>query len=510
MNLRLRKIVKRSVFVLSVGDEGAILTYFKGKKLVQRLFSPVNYNEGMQAFTKLLASNPKAPVYILLDIADQSYTQQSLPAVSSLTINKLVKKRLERDFSPEDIKGALPLGREKAGRKDWQFIFVSSHVSPPLSLWLDFCLGQKNPIAGICMVPVEAEHFQQHFNEFSTLHKDKTKTAWQFLVLHTRVGGFRQVVFHNGRIVFSRLVASSPQELPGVVAGHIEQEILNSMEYLRRLGLPDEVKMDILICVSAELKRSFEISTVKGHRLIFTTPYEIAQKFGLTKAVQPNDQFCDVLFAADFIQQRPVLKLHSMVTRHLAALYLLRKTAKAIAIGVVLLMLVAGSMDFWKIWDLQQEINQMQTRKEQINQRWVTLQANAKQYDEESTVIRDMVMLNKLLSSGSYSPLATFSLFNSVKGNNVVVKNIDWKLIESSARGDVAGHSVISMNLSVDFYNEGESLDRFFASFDQLIKRLETAFSDYNIEYSQLPEKVTVGQVSKVIPVEIKILGPHQ
>lgn len=510
-NLHNIALIERNKFVLSVGDEGAILTYFKGKKLEQRLFSTLDYEEGMQAFIKLLASNPKAPIHIILDIMDQTCVQQSLPAVSGLTINKLVKKRLERDFTPEDVKGALPLGREKTGRKDWIFMFVSAHLAPPFSIWVDFCLEQHNPIAGIYMLPVEAENFQKKLNYVSgTGNKGKARTDWQFLVLHNRVSGFRQVVFHKGRIVFSRLIGSSHTELPGVVAGTIEQEVLNSMEYLRRLSLPENTKMDIFICVSDDIKHSFEIKEIKGNQIFVFTPYEIAQKCGFTRVVQPKDQFGDIIFAANFIERRPVLKLHSLITKRLAALNFINRTVRYVAYGVLPVMFLLASVRFWDIWDIKQDIAQAELRKAQTNQHWEQVQANARNYDENSTVVRDMVTLYKLLSGGAYSPLTTLAAFNSVKGNNVVVKNINWKVMESSARGAASGRSVISMNMSIDYYNQGQSLDNFFVSFDQFIKRLEDKFSDYNIEYSQLPDKVTVGQISRVVPVEIRILGPNK
>lgn len=501
--------IKTNKFVLSIGDEGAILTYFKGGKLEQRLFSTVESIEGRKAFAELLASEPKAPIHILLDVMDQSCNQQSLPAVSSLTIGKLVKKRLERDFSPDDIKGAILVGREKTGRKDWLFMFISAHESPPFSSWLHFCLDQRNLIAGIHMAPVEAEAFQRNLNKALGLSKGKSKIAWQFLVLHDRVSGFRQIVFRNGRIVFSRLVGASAQELPGVLAGNIEQEVLNSMEYLRRLGLPENTKMDIFICVSEDIKHGFHISEIKGNKLVIMTPYEMAQKLGLTKAVQLKDQYSDIIFAANFIQQRPILTLHSKITRSLAILNWFNVLAKYTAMGAIPLVLLLASLRFWEIWDIKQEMTHIEAKKAEINQHWVEVQANAKTYDEEATVIRDMVALYKLLSGGDYSPLTTLSEFNSVKGDNVVIKSVNWQLIESTAKGVQAGRSTISFNLALDFYNEGQSLDKFFVNFDQFLNRLETKFSNYSVEYSQLPDKVTVGQVNKVIPIEIRLLGPR-
>ena len=75
-----------------------------------------------------------APIVLVIDNMDQSYIQQSLPPVSSFSVQKLIKRRLERDFGKNDIKGAISLGRDTGGRKDWNFLMVAlerSHCSFP-------------------------------------------------------------------------------------------------------------------------------------------------------------------------------------------------------------------------------------------------------------------------------------------------------------------------------------------------------------------------------------------
>src|SRR5262249_30241251 len=142
-------VSKGAKYVLFLGDEGAILIYLKGNAVQSRQFIPDASEHNLREFKQTLAKNVHAPLVMVIDSMDQSYVQQTLPPVSSLSVNKLIKRRLERDFASSDIKGALLLGREKTGRKDWNFLMVAVEKSPQLTLWLDFIEDLPHRFLGI-------------------------------------------------------------------------------------------------------------------------------------------------------------------------------------------------------------------------------------------------------------------------------------------------------------------------------------------------------------------------
>src|SRR4051812_47909467 len=108
---------RSSKFVLFAGDEGAILIHMQGSSVLKRLFAPNPEPDSTKAFRDLLAAAPQVPLFMLVDMIDQSYVRHDLPPVSALSINRLVKRRLDRDFGVDDLKGAVRLGREKGGRR---------------------------------------------------------------------------------------------------------------------------------------------------------------------------------------------------------------------------------------------------------------------------------------------------------------------------------------------------------------------------------------------------------
>jgi len=124
-------------FVLIIGDEGAILVFMQGMKVLRRLFAPSAQASHSEAMMDIMKANPKAPISVLADVIDQQYVPHNFPPVSSLAVGGLVKRRLERDFQPEDLKGSLAVGRDKSGRREWKYLLVALAKTPLIAGWID-------------------------------------------------------------------------------------------------------------------------------------------------------------------------------------------------------------------------------------------------------------------------------------------------------------------------------------------------------------------------------------
>lgn len=326
-------MAKAGKFVLTVGDEGGILTYFQDMKVIHRLYAPTANYTDTRAFLEAFETDKKAPIYMLVDMMDQSYVQQSLPPVSSLSVNKLIKRKMERDFAAEDLKGALLIGREKEGRRDWKYLFVTVSNSPQLESWIDMLIELPNRFVGVYPLPVEAEAFIHNLREAVTGRKFKAKKKkgvveesnvpkWQLLVAHNKVGGFRQVVLKEGKLVFARLAQPIGDMQPDVVAGSIEQEISVTVEYLKRLGYNDEQGMEAFIITSEAIKNSISAANIHLSNVSIFSPHQAALKLGMENVTQQNDQFADGVIAAVFAaQKKHALRMETKQSERINKLY---------------------------------------------------------------------------------------------------------------------------------------------------------------------------------------------
>ena len=82
--------LEKEKIVISIGDAGAIFSYFENHKLSIRLYAATPSKEDTASILDMLKNNPEVPVMMVVDVMDQSYTKQTLPAVGKLSINKLV------------------------------------------------------------------------------------------------------------------------------------------------------------------------------------------------------------------------------------------------------------------------------------------------------------------------------------------------------------------------------------------------------------------------------------
>jgi hypothetical protein len=523
----------KTQFVLTIGDEGAILVHMRGDQLQQRLFVSLSSEADLKKMLALLESDSKAPIAILMDIMDQSYSQQSLPAVSSLTIGKLVKRKLDRDYAADNLKGAIPLGRSRSGRRDWNYLFVASPVSGPLASWLDVIINLPNNITGIYLLPIELGSLVERLQKklYPTERKnyldkqagnekkadvDKLLVSkvsrWQLIITHDKVGGFRQAAFKDGKIVFTRLINSSIETSADILAGNIEQELINTIEYLRRLSFQENDGYDITIITSKEIKQSLTSSVMKANHVSLLTPYEVATKLGLGNVASQDDKYADVVIASHFTQVKPSFRLHTPET---GKLYMLNNALRVMRIvfSIALpLLLVGVATKAVEIYNIKTAISAGEKERSSIQAKWQNIEKNAYNI-QDAFKISDIVTLYKLLSGGGFSPLTVIADFKAIQGSDALVRDINWEIIEGSTIIDATGNPIKGKNtikivLNLDFINKSNGFEGLYENFDLFIKRIQGRFNHYTVENSRLPERITFDDKNKIIPVSVTISGP--
>lgn len=328
---------KSSCFIYFIGDEGGILIHVEKGVVARRLFAPSPAPQHVEPFTALLNEHPKLPVYALIDVIDQSYVRHSMPPVTALGVKRLVQRRISRDFPKDNINGALPLGREKTGRKEWLFLLISLANNDILKGWVSHISGLENRFQSIHLVPVECEiflielhkkHLAQTLGKQAKVKRSKKKSdseqdTWLILVSHNKTGGVRQVVLKNGQLIFTRLTQSTEDASPEVLAGSIEQEIANTLEYLKRLSYNEHDKLAVYGILSPDAKDMVKLK-LEGPNSTYKifSPFEVAQIFDLEQAVLSSDKFGDVVLGTAFaVARKKRLSLASPALEALNGLY---------------------------------------------------------------------------------------------------------------------------------------------------------------------------------------------
>lgn len=498
------KPAKGSRFVLFIGDEGAILIHMDGPVVKSRQFVPGTNQEHLDELRATLATDLKAPVMMVVDSIDQTYVQHTLPPVSKLNVNKLIKNRLERDFGPDAIKGAVLLGREQTGRKDWNFLMISLEKSPHMMAWLDFAESLPNRFQGIYLVSVETENLVKNLERAMALPREEVAAQWKFFVSHNKVGGFRQVILRNNRIIFTRLAQPLTETNPEVVAGNIEQEISTTLEYVRRLSFKPEEGLDVYVIAAEGIKTAIDGSKFEARACHVMTPYEVATHLGIEGATQPTDQFGDVVLAASIGGSRhPVLTLSTQAIRQLDKYFQMLTLLRVVMLlGCVSIVAYAGYEAF-SMYSYMQEIDTLTENKQKQLTSKAQLDEEIKNSHRDINKISDLIELYQIMHQEKLSAVPVIKRLQPLKALPATIKGINWSLATGPAASPNAppptmpdgspvpagkNKIIVIVTLEISAKDNDSVVLRDISK--RVLQEYKNVFTGYEVAYINLPQEL--------------------
>ena len=486
-------------YVIFLGDDGAILIYAKGKNVLSRQFVPDAEEESLKEFRETLAEDPKAPLFLVIDNMDQVFIQQTLPPVSSLGVGKLIKRRLDRDFGANDIKGALLLGREKTGRRDWNFLMISVERTTHIGTWLDFIAELPHQFAGIHLLSIEAENIVSYLDGSLPRPTDAPASQWKFFVSHNKVGGFRQVILRDGRIIFTRMTQPIGESTPEIIAGNIEQEINGTIEYMKRLGFSPQAGLDIYVITSNSVREVLDLAKANARASHILTPNEAAQLFAIEGAAQPGDQFGDVIMAACIgCAKKHVLTFSTPYFKQLSSLYqmitLQRGFAVLSIVGAFIYMGIMG-YDFYTSY---QQIEDLTVSKRREETSLVMLKDEVTKTNLDIEKISDTIDLYQEMLAQKTSPAPFLRYVAKNIKLAVPIRDISWSLDTSApdpkkakatkakaATDKAADLPRIAAVFTLEFVSKGDDDELIKLQSEKALQAFKDMLPEYEVAYDK-------------------------
>lgn len=477
---------KAGHFVLIIGDDGAILVFMQGNTVVRRLFAPSPRPDHTASIVDLMQSNPGVPISVLADVIDQQYVRHSFPPVSSFSVNNLVKRRMERDFQAEDLTGMLRLGRDKGGRKEWNYLLIALANTPLMQQWMELIVELPNELKGIFLSPLEAQYYIPALKKGAA--NPGSALPWQLLITHNKVSGFRQVVLRDGKLVFTRVTQAIDDGVAAVIAGNIEQEIISTLEYLRRLGFQDNETLEMIVIAAQEVKETLDLDRFRVGATQMLTPLDVADMMGLQQAALSADRFGDVVMASWFATtKKRTLRFNTAYGEKLAKFYSARKALKLIGslivvafVGMSLLnvkdaIVVGGQAD-----DIEQQRAPQQSE-------MAKLQKLLDSLDEDVAFKSAIATVSDVYFKDVKSPLDFASELALHMTGMFRVKEITWTAAPSPAAGqpgNTAGAAVDEPEVHVvmDIYGRFQDVEALTNATDTFVDGLRALMGNYTIE----------------------------
>ncbi|WP_395463485.1 hypothetical protein [Wolbachia endosymbiont of Cantharis cryptica] len=456
----------KSKFMLSIGEEGTILLYFKNNTLNKRYFVKDKNDKAVSDLNSCLSSDKKAPLYLVLNHADQNYSLQSIPRVNKISAYLSVKAKREHFTRNNDISSVFLVEKPNKFNQNWCYLLVSSKAKHLVEYWLSVFIEIGSNFKGILMFPIEINNMAK-----KVFYKDPNN--WKIIVAATKTGGYRQVVLKENKMVFTRLVPFTNDNLPGIIAGGIYQEVQNTIRSLTKFGLKKNDPIDLCMVVSEDIKTSLSVINFSENSVSILTPYELGKLLGSELAVSEKDIFCDAIILFHSFKNKPTAIFNTKETKEFYLLNYLYLNSSRIFLYFASILIVINILCLINLHSNFNVAGNLSAKKEALDNQLIKLSKsyNVKKIDE----VYDFININNILSKMEYSPLTQVKYVERLKVPGIELQSFEWNYNEAK--------NYITTTLRFNFQPSKDV----FHQYEELQKKLNNNFRTYDVNISSLP-----------------------
>ncbi|WP_404382247.1 hypothetical protein [Caenispirillum salinarum] len=396
----------RRKYVLTIGEDCAVLTLYSGKTVKNAWIVPAEAAEGGAEIEAVLRKDPKTPVALLADTFEQIYRDEPVPRVGRMDQAK-VTRRHAAVATPGDIwKAAMPQGRDPRGKKLF-YLFCGLPRSEHVSAWVRLYEGLRNPKGGIHLLPLESLSLMNAL--FDSEAKARGGVRWRIMTTMNVSGGLRQIVAKQGRMMLTRLTPAPPEDMPAdEAAAMMVRDFRQTLTYVKRMGYREGDALDLALIVDPDLAEALAAQQWEAESVNVTTPHAVGERLGLGSVGKPEQPYGDVLHAAWFARKaKPALTL----TRPSEQKSELGQLGEALApLGAVAAI---GGVAFYAytagtaLWDTHQRIERLEIALPAAQSRLQAVQAEHAALPYDAQVMRDTLALADTMA-GADRPVVPF------------------------------------------------------------------------------------------------------
>jgi hypothetical protein len=510
MRSLLHKFTFKKIVIL-LGDNGAKVLVYDWRLVVESLsIDAIANKEQAQLLRNLFIKYQGLPIYLVLNVSEQSFEVVSVPTANPLVFNKLMQRKIAFDRGKESLKGYYKIAGSNK-RKNTTCVLVDVPVISPLKEWLEF-LGDNafNIVRGIYIFPLEMRNIAYDIREFLygkskvaqliTKVKER-KNKWLFYVFQSETSGIRFVITKNGDLVFTRLLHYhyTNEALSQEKISLIKAEIVGTIEYLKRLDFEASDSMDIYLLVSKQFMMFLGVVDNINYRFIHID-LEKFGRFKFERQAKVNYEVeSDRLFMRYFLLRGCY---HGFITKRLklaANLFNANALTNIVFGAVIIAVLTISIILAQRSHMLSKALAQTTIIKNQHAKELEVIRQAKFGFNIDEDKVMDVALLHNQLVKDSADPInMIFKLYDLVP-SNVKINDINFEEYKDAQ---------IRLVINADFRSDNLSFEQIFMKYDVFLRSIKSSFTQYNIGHSELPNTLSFGSSNESLPVSIQITGP--
>lgn len=488
-------------FVLLVGDNGIRLTLFEKGIPVDSVEANGVHDDHIGDVASLLRKHSKVPVYIFLDVSEQNFKHITIPSTNSLVIKKLLSRRMAREFRKDDLHNYFPFkDKDDTDKNSSHYVITNIARIPPFSDWLDYLKNVPNTVDAVYVTPIELHNLSSDIEPYL---KKKGKaipaSRWKMLVIQSKVGGFRIIVTKDKQVIFSRMLTFEEK----LDKEHIEtltNQIIGTVEYLRRIGFKDKQGITIFLLFYDNLHDVFDTSNIKGYTAVKVHHVDLAAVIYGKKIPTSRIHSIEQDISGYFINKGDFV---SFYTKNLETVSILNNFNVGLTLASLFsafFLIIYILINSQTINSIKRNIDKNSFRKDKLSLTLESIRQEKFGFDVNEDKVIDVSKLHKKLIEETTDPLDIIITLSTIKTKNIKIKNYSWKHTEGKK---------IAFEVNGIFISKNLSYEELFTKYDGFIRDLKTKFNKYDIAHSELPDTISFDLNLEDIPIDFQISEPQ-
>jgi hypothetical protein len=483
--------------VVFIGDNGVSATLFE--KNIPKEYIEINdiKENKITEFANFIRRYYKVPIYILTDVSEQSLKNIKIPSSNPLIIKKLLNRRIARDFNKNDLNNYYQL-KEKNGEKNSTNFVVSNLSSvPPLSQWIEYLKNLSNPIDAIYSLPIEISNLdlniQKILKKSGRLIIDAT---WSMIVLQSKLGGFRIVVLRNSHLIFTRLLSYENIMANANEVEALKNQILGTVEYLRRIGYRDKQGINIYTIFTENLQKILPASAITGYNAIYIKPDELSKLIYEDVVPQSRSNTIEQDISAYFIKKGKYIPFYTKTLMKISSLNNINMGLNIFILFSLFFFIIFQLFNVNKINTAKNNIDKYQFKITSLSSTLENIRQEKFGFDIDEDRVIEVSRIHQKLQSLTNDPLELTIKLSQILPHHVKVKNFQYRLDKESK---------IILKVNGIFLVEDLSYEELFSKYDTFIRDIKTEFNGYSIQHSDLPDTINFNQKLDDMPINFEI-----
>lgn len=486
-------------FVLSIGDEAAVLSLFSGARLVNAWVAAPDPADGAADVLDALNTARSVPVFVLIDAFEQVFREEKVPRVNFLDQRKVVDRHLQMAFPGNNLQAAMAHGADPQGNRF--FLFCSVPPTEQVRGWLKALEGAKRPPRGVHMLPLESLDMLDRL----TPPAAQPGVRWRILFTFNMTGGLRQIVSKQGRIMVTRLTPPPPPDSAIDPVQIVERDFQQTLAYVKRMGYQKGDNLDVVVLAEEPVAGAIRERDWEAHSVTVISPHDVGAVLGLGRVGQPGQPYADVIHALWFASRRkPKATLSWAQASRVDYVQLVGRGAPVAAVVAVLALAGQAANLAWTWMDTHELIETQQRQLRLAEAALAREQARLADLEFRAEEIRPLIEVVDRITAGAVAPVPLLARLGHALAGNAVLTEL--ALATPKADAGTGGNRRrqaqqqekpfvwrlgMTVTLPPDTAGDADALARA----DALKAALEGAFPGHRVEILQPPVAVGEDQV---------------